>query len=132
LQEEAFQLAGTKTKPPSTKMGEVRRTGLPPAHASVMDLKTGEVSPVISDPGGYYIYKAGAKEVEPLEKVKEEIRGTLRSQHMQEQMQAAQQSATPTLDESYFGPEMPSPTHGMPLPPPTSGPSTKPSSPGPK
>jgi PPIC-type PPIASE domain len=131
LQQEAFQLAGTKTKAPSTKVGEVRRNGLPPAHASVMDLKTGEVSPVISDPGGYYIYKVGAKEVEPLDKAKEEIRGTLRSQHMQEQTQAVQQSATPTLDESYFGPEMP-PTHGMPLPPPTSGPSTKPSSPGPK
>jgi hypothetical protein len=131
LQEEAFQLAGTKTKAPSTKMGEVRRNGLPPAQASVMDLKSGEISAVISDPGGYYIYKVGAKEVEPLDKVKEEIRGTLRSQHMQEQMQAVQQSATPTLDESYFGPEMP-PTHGMPLPPPTSGPSTKPSSPGPK
>jgi PPIC-type PPIASE domain len=131
LQEEASQLAGIKTKAPSTKMGEVRRNSLPPTHASVMDLKTGEVSPVISDPSGYYIYKVGAKEVEPLDKVKEEIRGTLRTQRMQEQMQAVQQFATPSLDESYFGPEMP-PQHGMPLPPPTGGPSSKPPSPGPK
>jgi PPIC-type PPIASE domain len=131
LQEEAYQLAGTKTKAPSTKMGEVRRNGLPPAHASVMELKSGEVSPVISDQSGYYIYKVGKKEVEPLDKAKEEIRGTLRTQRMQEQMQAVQQSATPTLDESYFGAEMP-PTHGMPLPPPTGAPSPKPSSPGPK
>jgi hypothetical protein len=131
LQEEATQLAGSKAKAPSTKMGEVRRNSLPPTHVSVMDLKTGEVSAVISDPSGYYIYKVGAKEVEPLDKVKEEIRGTLRSQRMQEQMQAVQQSATPTLDETYFGPEMP-PGHGMPLPPPTGGPSSKPPSPGPK
>jgi len=131
LQEEASQLAGTKTKPPTTKMGEVRRNGLPPTHVSVMDLKTGEVSTVISDPSGYYIYKVAAKEVEPLDKVKEEIRGALRTQHMQEQMQAVQQTATPTLDESYFGPETPV-QHGMPLPPPTGSSSTKPSSSGPK
>jgi len=130
LQDEAYQLAGTKTKAPSTKMGEVRRNGLPPAHVSVMELKTGEVSAVISDPGGYYIYKVGAKEVEPLDKVKEEIRGTLRSQRIQEQMQAVQQSATPTLDDNYFGAEPVQ--HGMPLPPPTGSPSPKPASPGPK
>ncbi len=131
LQDEAYQLAGSKVKPPSTKMGDVRRNALPPAQASVMDLKTGEFSEVISDPSGYYIYKVGAKEVEPLDKVKEEIRASLRNQRLQEQMQAAQQSATPTLDESYFGPETPV-QHGMPLPAPTGGPSPKPSSPGPK
>jgi len=131
LQDEAYTLAGIKTKAPSTKMGDMRRNSLPPTHTSVMDLKTGEISAVLSDQSGYYIYKAGKKEVEPLDKVKEEIRGTLRTQRMQEQMQAAQQSATPSLDESYFGPEMP-PAHGMPLPPPAGGPSSKPPSPGPK
>ncbi len=131
LQAEAFTTAGMKTKAPSTKMADVRRSGLPPAQATVMDLKTGEISAVISDASGYYIFKVGTKEETPLDKVKEEIRGSLRSQHMQEQMQAVQQSATPSLDENYFGPEMP-PTHGMPLPPPTGGPSSKPPAPGPK
>jgi hypothetical protein len=131
LQAEAFTVAGLKTKAPSVKMGKVRRSGLPPAHASVMDLKTGEISSVLSDQSGYFIYKVGAKETEPLDKVKDEIRGTLRTQRMQEQMQSVQQSATPTLDESYFGPEMP-PMHGMPLPPPTGGPSSRPPAPGPK
>jgi hypothetical protein len=130
LQEEAYALAALKGKAPSTKMGKVRRSSLPPAHAPVMDLKTGEISHVLSDQSGYFIYKVGAKDVEALDKVKEDIRGTLRTQRMQEQMQSVQQSATPTLDESYFGPEMP-PMHGMPLPPPTGGPSAKPS-PGPK
>jgi len=131
LQDEAFQTAGMKTKAPSAKMSDVRRSGLPPAQASVMDLKTGQISAVISDASGYYIFKVGTKEEEPLDKVKEEIRGSLRSQHMQEQMQAVQQSATPSLDESYFGPEMPS-SHGMPMPPPTGGPSQKPPAPGPQ
>jgi hypothetical protein len=131
LQDEAFQLAGIKSKAPSTKMDKERRNSLPPAQASVMDLKTGEISPVFSDQSGYFIYKVGAKSVEPLDKVKDEIRGTMRTQRVQEQMQAVQQSATPTLDESYFGPEM-APAHGMPLPPPTGVPSSKPPSPGPK
>jgi hypothetical protein len=131
LQDEAYQLAGIKTKAPSTKMGKERRNGLPPAQASVMDLKTGEISPVLSDQSGYFIYKVGAKDVEPLDKVKDEIRGTLRTQRVQEQMQAVQKSATPTLDESYFGPEMPT-AHGMPMPLPSAGPSAKPPSPGPK
>jgi len=131
LQDEAYQLAGIKTKAPSTKMGKVRRNGLPPAQASVMDLKTGEISPVLSDQSGYFIYKAGAKDVEPLDQVKDEIRGTLRTQRVQEQTQALQKSATPTLDEAYFGPEMPPPQR-MPMPSPAAGPSSKPSSPGPK
>ncbi|MGA8492630.1 MAG: peptidyl-prolyl cis-trans isomerase, partial [Terriglobales bacterium] len=131
LQDEAYQLAGIKAKPPSTKMGDVRRNGLPAAQASVLDMKTGEISAVFSDQSGYFIYKVGKKEVEPLEKVKDEIRVSLRNQRIQEQMQAAQKSATPVLDESYFGVEMP-PTHGMPLPPPTGGPSTRPGAPGPK
>jgi|HubBroStandDraft_2_1064218.scaffolds.fasta_scaffold00860_13 hypothetical protein len=131
LQEEAYQLAAIKTKPPSTKMTDLRRNGLPADQVSVMDLKTGEISAVFSDQSGYFIYKVGKKEVEPLDKVKDEVKASLRTQRMQDQMQAAQKSATPVLDESYFGPEMP-PTHGMQLPSPTGGPSTKPPGASPK
>ena len=131
LQAEAYLLAGIKTKPPSTKMEDTRRNALPPAQGSVLDLKTGEISAVLSDQSGYFIYKVGKKEVEPLDKVKDEVHSSIRSQRLQEQMQTAQKSATPTLDESYFGPDM-QPTHGMPLPPPAGGPATKPASPGPK
>jgi hypothetical protein len=131
LQDEAYTLAALKGKAPSIKMGKVRRSGLPPTQVSVMDLKTGEISQVLSDQSGFFIYKVGAKGVEPLDKVKEEIRGALRSQRMQEQMKAIQEAGTPSLDEAYFGPEM-APPHGMPLPSPGPGPSAKPASPGPK
>jgi hypothetical protein len=132
LQAEAFQLAGLKTKPPTTKMGKERRSNLPPAQASIMELKTGEISKVFSDQSGYFIYKIGVKDVQPLDdKVKEEIRGTMRTQRVQEQMQTVQKSATPTLDEAYFGPEM-APAHGPALPPPAPGAPPKPASPGSK
>jgi hypothetical protein len=132
LQAEAFQLAGLKTKPPTTKMGKERRNNLPPAQASIMELKAGEISKVFSDQSGYFIYKIGVKDVEPLDdKVKEEIRGTMRTQRVQEQMQAVQKSGTPTLDEAYFGPEM-APAHGPALPPPAPSQAPKPASPGSK
>jgi hypothetical protein len=115
LQAEAFLVAGIKTKSPTTDMGKVRRSSLPQGQTSVMDLKTGAVSELLSDQSGYFVYKVGAKETPTLDSVKEEIKGTLRSQRMQEQMQAVQKSATPALDEAYFGPEAPQrPMPGMP------------------
>jgi hypothetical protein len=131
LQLEGFQVGGLKTKPPSVKLGKEQRTGLPPSQASVMDLKSGEVSPVIEDQNGYYVYKMGEKDTIPLDKVKDDIRATLRTQRIQAEMQKLQQAATPTLNDSYFGEEG-GPMRGMPMVPPTAAPGSKPSGPGPK
>ena len=116
LQQEAFVVAGIKSKSPTTDMGKVRRSSLPPDQASVMDLKTGAVSQLVSDQSGYYVYKVGVKDTLALDKVQDEIKGTLRSQRMQNDMQAVEHSATPKLDEAYFGPEMPQ-RGMMPMPP---------------
>ena len=67
-----------------------------------MDLKSGEVSELITDQSGYFIYKAGEKDTVPLEKAKEEIHSQIQGQKMQDAMQALQQSSTPKLDEKYF------------------------------
>jgi hypothetical protein len=107
LQAEAFQVAGIKSTAPKTDMGNLRRNVLPPSQASAMDLKAGEVSPVISDQSGFFIYKLVSKGTMPLDQAREEIKGTLRSQRLQEEMKSVQESATPTLDEAYFGPEAP-------------------------
>ncbi|HEX8817250.1 MAG TPA: peptidylprolyl isomerase [Terriglobales bacterium] len=117
LQEEAFTVAGIKTKAPSTDMGQVRRNGLPPAQAPVMDLKTGAVSEVFTDASGYFVYKVGAKDTLALDKVDDEIKGTLRGQRLQAEMKDVQQSATINLDEAYFGPDVPQ-RPGMPGMPP--------------
>jgi hypothetical protein len=103
LQAEAYQAAGFKTTPPQTKMTKMRRNTLPPTQASVFDMKTGEISPVIADMSGYYIYKVGEKDTLPLSQVHDEIFGSLKSQRVQEAMQSIQQSATPTLNDDYFG-----------------------------
>jgi hypothetical protein len=133
LQEEAYQVAGIKSSVPNTNMGKIRRNMLPASQASVMDLKAGEVSSVISDQSGYFIYKLVSKATMPMDQAREEIKGTLRSQRLQEEMKAVQESATPTLDETYFGPEAP-PRGPMPPGAPGTVPSpVKPASPpGPK
>ncbi len=130
LQTEAFTAAGIKAGTPNIDMGKTRRATLSPSQVSVMDLKPGEVSGVIVDQNGYFIYKLKAKTTLPLDQARDEIKGTLRSQRLQEETQAAAQSATSALDESYFGPEAPArgPMPGMPMPPPMA----KPTPPGPK
>jgi hypothetical protein len=102
LQDEAVAASGFKGKPP-VKLGKVRRTSLPPEQGGVFDLKPGETSQVISNPNGYLVYKAGEKDTVPLDTARGEIFATLQSQRMQEAVEAIQHSATPQLNEKYFG-----------------------------
>jgi len=129
LQAEAFQVAGIKSTAPNTSMGNVRRNVLPPSQASAMDLKPGAVSPVIADQSGFFVYKLISKGTVPLDQAREEIKGTLRSQRLQEEMKSVQESATPTLDEAYFGPEAPQRPSLQPHAP--TGPATPPNPPPP-
>jgi hypothetical protein len=103
LQKEAFEASGTKVENPTVNLPKVRRTGLPPAHAAVFDLKAGEVSAVISDNGGHYVYKVVGKEVLPLDQVKEEIHNKLKNEHMKETMDKYTNSFQAVPNEAYFG-----------------------------
>jgi hypothetical protein len=104
LQKEAFEAAGQKVENPTVNLAKVRRTGLPPAHAAVFDLKVGEVSAVISDSGGHYIYKVVSMEVLPLEQVKDEIHNKMKSERQKEMMDKYTNSFTAVPNEAYFGP----------------------------
>jgi hypothetical protein len=125
LQDQAFQVAGIKSGAPTTSMGKMRRTMLPPDQASVMDLKPGEVSPLITDQNGYFIYRLKSKTTIPLDQAKDEIRGTMRAERYQASMKDIEESAKPTLDEKYFGaPPPPMQRPGMPpMPAPRRAPS---------
>jgi hypothetical protein len=101
LQDEAIAASEFKSKPP-TQLGKVRRTSLPPDQAQIFDLKPGETSQLIANPNGSLVYKVGEKDKLPLDKVRDEIVSTIKSQRMQESLQAIQQSATPQLNEKYF------------------------------
>ncbi len=114
LQKEAFEAAGTKIEKPTVALPKVRRTGLPAAHAAVFDLKVGEVSAVISDNGGHYIYKVVGMEVLPLDQVREEIHGKLKTERLKEMMDKYTNSFQVIPNEAYFGPPMPAGPGGRP------------------
>ncbi len=117
LQKEAFEAANMKMDSPTVSLPKVRRTGLPPAHAAVFELKVGEISAVITDNGGHYIYKVVSKETLPLDQVREEIHNTLKSQHMKDVMDKYNNSYHAEQNEAYFGPPGPAgPMGGRPLP----------------
>jgi hypothetical protein len=119
LQKEAFEAAGTKVDNPTVNLPKVRRTGLPAAHAAVFDLKVGEVSAVISDNGGHYIYKVVSKEVLPLDaQVENEIHTKLKNERLKEMMDKYTNSFQAIPNEAYFGPAPPAgPPGGRPMPP---------------
>ncbi len=116
LEKEAYTAARNKMTPPTTKLDNIRHNMLPPDQAPVFDLKAGEVSKVMEDENGFIIFKMLSKEELPLEKVHDEIRNTLRSQRIQEGMQAAQKSATATLNDAYFSVPGAAPVPGMKMP----------------
>lgn len=103
LQKEAYEAAGLKGTPPQTNIGELTRDELPVTHRSVMDLKAGEVSQVIAEPNGYYVYKVVSKDEKPLNSVQAEIRNKLAQQQFQDEMQRIEGSAKTELNEAYFG-----------------------------
>src|ERR1039458_627845 len=114
LQKEAYADAGIPGNSSTPKMEKVRRPNLPATHRAVMDLKVGEVSEVISDPSGHYIYKLVSKETLSLESVKPEIEKMISSQRYRDSMQAFQGNVD--LNDAYFGP-----TRNPAMPPPPRG-----------
>jgi hypothetical protein len=103
LQNEAYTAAGMTDVPPNSSLGQVRPNSIPPGHASVFDLKTGEVSKVISDPTGHYIYKLDSKQPESLSDTNDEIQRILKKERRDKALQVIQQPITTELDPAYFG-----------------------------
>jgi hypothetical protein len=123
LQKEAFEAAGMKIESPTVTLPSVRRTGLPPAHVAVFDLKTGEVSQVITDSGGHYVYKVNSKSEMTLDQATSEIHGKLQNDRTREMMDKLNGSFKVETNEMYFGPGGASATtpprlpHPRPVPP---------------
>jgi hypothetical protein len=100
---ETISIPGIKVAPPKTTMEKRTRDDLPRDRATVFDLNPGQVSPVIVDPAGYYIYKIDSKSVQPLSEVEQAIRTTLRQQNLERLMGAVTLSAKTELNRKYFG-----------------------------
>jgi hypothetical protein len=102
LQQQAFEAAGIKSQSPNVTLGKLTREGLPTNHQKVFELQAGQVSELLDDPGGYYIYKVVSKQMVPLEQAKGEIRNLLQQQTFRQQMEAMIGSVKPNLNQAYF------------------------------
>jgi len=102
VEKEIYVDKGYKTPAPPTGVPNWRRDAVPPAQASLFDLKPGELSPVMVEPAGAYIYKLEEKKVTPLETMKTEIVSQMTNQKMHASMDALTSSIKPELNEAYF------------------------------
>ncbi len=103
LQKQAYEELGIKTPPPPTNVGTQRREALPPSQQKVFELQPGQVSEVISEPGGLYIFKLESKKKLTLAEVTPEINRILEGERMKQLMDKVTKNIKPELNQGYFG-----------------------------
>jgi len=114
LQQAAYELAGvTSSGSPNVNLGPKQPGSLPPNQEGVFQLKAGDISPVYGDPAAYYIYKVLSVRQIPVSELRDSIIKTLQQRQLQEKLEEIGKSATPVLNETYFGP---APVPGGPMP----------------
>jgi hypothetical protein len=103
LQKQAYDDLGLKTPPPPTATGTLRRESLPPSQAKVFDLQPGQISEVMNEPGGLYIFKVESTKKLPLAEATPEINRVLEQERMKDAVDKLTKSVKPELNQEYFG-----------------------------
>jgi hypothetical protein len=103
LQKEAYDGADVKATPPTTNLGKLTRGELPANHRAVIDLAAGQVSPLLTEANGYYVYKVVSKSTRSLDDSRDKIRTMLAQQRLQAAIEQVQESGKAELNEAYFG-----------------------------
>lgn len=103
LQKEAYVAADMIDVPPNPSLGNVKPADLPQNHSPVFGMKPGEVSQVLTDSTGHYVYKLDSREIQALDQAKNEIHKILQSQRKEQTMEELRRPFTTELNPSYFG-----------------------------
>jgi parvulin-like peptidyl-prolyl isomerase len=103
LQKEAFEAAGIPSGSPNVSTGKIDAARLPLDHQKVFEMQPGQVSDVIAESGGYYIYKVVSKEKVPLAQASKEIRKSIAAERVQDAAASLGKSIKSELDQKYFG-----------------------------
>jgi len=103
LQKDAFEAANISSGTPQVSTGKIAAVRLPLNHQKVFEMETGQVSDVIADASGYYIYKIVSKQMVPLAQASKEIRSRMTSERVQDATASLNQSIQTRLDQMYFG-----------------------------
>jgi hypothetical protein len=109
LQAEAFAAANIKGAPVETKVPKATRATLPP---NIFDLKSGDVSDLVTDSRAFFVYKMGTKTTLSLDDAKNDLKTAIKNERMQEAQKAVSEIGTTTLNDAYFGPPEPTPALG--------------------
>jgi len=112
LQKEAYKFTnvGTEVSRQTILLPRTRAFMLDSALMPMMALQAGQVSAVLPEDNGYYIFKATKRVSLPLdERTKREIRGKFRDQRVEKDKADLKKlaEASAILNESYFGPPPP-------------------------
>jgi hypothetical protein len=102
VQKEAYEASGFKTPPPPTSIPNWRHDAVPPQQQALFQLNKGDLSQVMVEPAGAYVYKVEEKTTTPLAQVKAEIETQLTNQRMQQAMESLTSSVKPEMNEAYF------------------------------
>jgi hypothetical protein len=101
LEAQAYTAAGIPGTVPHTRLDDIARATLPPTHETVMDLGPGEVSQVLSDPGGgHFIYKMIGKRTLSQQEAEPEIHKELAEQRYNEAVRRF--SSDVVFNDAYF------------------------------
>jgi hypothetical protein len=103
LQKEAFEAANISSGSPNVSTGKIARVGLPLDHQKVFSLEPGQVSDVIPDASGYFIYKVVSKQMIPMSQAGKQIRQWIVSERIQDATASLTKSIKGELDQMYFG-----------------------------
>jgi parvulin-like peptidyl-prolyl isomerase len=126
LQTEAYEKVGLQN-PPDTRL-VLKADRVVPVEQAILQLKPGEVSQVIQEPAGFYIFKLEGQRLVPLSDAKPEIQNTLATDKFRQETEELLRKATPDLNTQYFGaPPTPAPSSGLGFRPPMVPPAPPPS-----
>jgi PPIC-type PPIASE domain len=103
LQQEIWAALGRPSGAPLTQMGTLRRSNLPEGLQKIFALKPGEVSAVIADKDGSYVYRMESKRVIPLESAGSEIRTLMANLRLQDRISKLRSAVMVSVNEDYFG-----------------------------
>ncbi|MBV8051658.1 MAG: peptidyl-prolyl cis-trans isomerase [Acidobacteriaceae bacterium] len=103
LQREAFNAAGINSESPNVNTGRIAANTIPLDQQKVFALDVGQVSEIIPESSGYYIYKLVSKEILPLAQATRQIRKAIISQRLQDSVALLNKSFKSELNPLYFG-----------------------------
>jgi parvulin-like peptidyl-prolyl isomerase len=103
LQREAFNAAGIASDSPNVNTGRIAPNTIPLDQQAIFTLDVGQVSAVIHEASGYYIYKLISKEMIPLSQADRQIRKAITSQRLQDSLALLNKSMKSELNPLYFG-----------------------------